>query len=650
MHFISIRSLRKTTSLTLPHKYNVLGFKFSGLNYHAPEKHEYAYQLEGFDPEWRHIGNRRTVTYTNLNPGKYLFKVKASNSDGVWSKESRKISLTILAPWYRTPVAYISYILLIGGLIVLFYRMQLKRRLAQNQAAHFKQLDEVRTTLYTNITHEFRTPLSVIRGIVDEMEESPELWLKKGAQLIRRNSAKLLELVNQMLHLQKIESGRERVQAVRADVVAFLRYLHDTYTTVGAAKEIEFLWESSIEELEMDFDPDKLTTICSNLYSNAIKYTPPGGTIRLQIQEKPEGLHLAFSDNGVGIASEKMPFIFDRFYQADDADTRQQEGSGIGLALVQSLVELMGGTVSASSQVGEGSTFLTILPITRDAERSQPVAKKIELAALGDTESPELTGSTGSGTSESLPRLLVVEDNADVRAYLLACLQQGYQIDMAINGREGLKAAHETVPDLVISDVMMPLLDGFELCEGVKSDDRTSHIPVLLLTAKADDASRVKGLSMRADAYIAKPFRKDELLLTVYNLLESRRQLRKYYLALTTDPSPEVEPKEHAFLQRVRAIIEGQFLNEDFKITDLAAATHMSRSQLHNKLTALTGQSATRFVRSVKLHHAKEMLKDTDHSIAEIAYQLGFKDPNYFTRIFNGEVGMSPTRWRRDQS
>jgi len=644
-----------TEQLRLKYQQNVFSIRYAALEYLAPEKINYAFQLEGFDQNWRMVGNTREATYTNLSPGDYLFKVKCRNRHGLES-DPITLGITILPPWYRTWWAYSLWVLLLLGLLYAIYCFQLNRKLAQAEARRLKELDTVKTRLYTNITHEFRTPLTVILGMAEQIKSDPKEWLGEGLQMIRRYGNQLLLLVNQMLDLARLESGSLPVNMVQGDIVEYLKYLAESFHSLAEARGISLHFQTEVERLSMDYDPEKLQAIVSNLLSNAIKFTPPGGQVFFRvaaIKQKTPQLQFSIQDTGVGIPKAQLPHIFTRFYQADSSTTRKNEGTGIGLALTKELIQLLGGSIKVKSQVGKGTSFTVLLPLTQKASAASPsehfseiqpdllpFAAKVAESSTGKSETP------GAKASEN-PLLLIVEDNPDVVRYLKACLRPGYQIIAAENGAEGIQKALELIPDIIISDVMMPKKDGFELCDTLKNDERTSHIPIVMLTAKSDVASRIAGLKRGADAYLPKPFNKAELLAHLDNLIELRQKLQQRYQGQLTEAAPEAPDTEveDAFLLKVKAKVEAH-LQSDFSISWLAEEFHMSRVQLFRKVKALTGTSPSLFVRSIRLQRAKELLLTTGLNISEIAYEVGFSDPAFFSRAFREKFGQSPTEVR----
>ncbi len=525
-----------------------------------------------------------------------------------------------------------------------------------------RELDRVKSTFFTNISHEFRTPLTVISGMAEQIEQKPDLWMVQGLHMIKRNSTGLLNLVNQILDLAKLESGKLKLSLVQDDVIPYLKYLVESFRTLAALKKIALEFQCYPNDLLMDHDYERIQWVVSNLISNAIKFTPEGGSIEIEINQKrkanfpettdlptPELLFIKVTDTGIGIPSAHIPFLFDRFYQVESKEKEiahpGQEGSGIGLALTRELIQLMEGTIWVESEEGKGTTFRVALPIRREAD---PPIDPIHFQAP-IPEEPALQPSTESAAEEGRIRVLLVEDNPDVLTYIRSCLEESYELFEAYNGKEGLEMAIQEVPDLVVSDVMMPEMDGFDLCKAMKADIRTSHIPLVLLTAKADQESRISGLKRGADAYLAKPFNREELLVRLEQLLDNRKKLQARYRNVEElEPSEdEAIQQEDAFLARIREELEKNLDDETLGISGLARAIGVSRAQLHNKVKALTGHSPSVFVRTIRLHKAKELLRTTDLNVTQVAYEVGFRDPAYFSRTFSEEFGHSPKEVRK---
>ncbi|MEM9920715.1 MAG: response regulator [Bacteroidota bacterium] len=511
-----------------------------------------------------------------------------------------------------------------------------------------EELDQLKTKFFTNISHEFRTPLTVISGMSKQIEEKPERWFSKGLQMIQHNTQDLLDLVNQILDLSRLEAGKMPLKLSQGNVLLLMSYLHEYFTPVADAKNIQLHSLMDEQELIMDFDGEKLHRILSNLLGNALKFTPENGHVYLIVNTQQHQLTIQVKDTGPGISEEAIPHLFDRFFQASNGADQQLPGSGIGLSLVKELTELMDGSISVSSQLGKGTTFTIQLPIQR--ESPIPIdAEKLKEEVFKSSLPEDLPYTEAVEIDTNHPLLLIVEDNPDIASYLTSCLEDQYQLIFAQDGAEGIEKAIEHIPDLMISDVMMPKKDGFELCEVLKNDERTNHIPIVLLTAKADVASRVSGLSKGADAYLAKPFEKEELLVRLKMLFELRHKLQLRYSGQTSDQATEVqiETTEDPFMLKLRRTVIDNIEDEGFGTAELCRALGMSRTQLYRKIKALSGKSTSNFVRSIRLHKAKELLVSSRLNISQIAYEVGFRDPKYFSRTYTREFGKSPKAERQ---
>ncbi|MBI3189617.1 MAG: response regulator, partial [Ignavibacteriales bacterium] len=545
--------------IVLPYDQNILTFEFAALDFSNSGSNEYSYRLEGYSEEWTKPSKEHSATFTNLNLGKYILHVRGSNNDGVWNETGTSLSLSILPPWYRTWWAYICYVgIFITGLY-LFRRYDLKRirlkdqlELAQVRANQLKEVDQLKMKFFQNISHEFRTPLTLILGPIEKLLNGsvPEDTVKRDLRLMRRNAQRLLRLINQLLDISKLEAGGMKLHASKGNFVAFIRGVTMSFHSLAERKEIFFDVHSDVEEIELYFDKEKMEKIIINLLSNAFKFTPDHGEIAVAIDSVTplplgeghgvrarEEVKISIRDTGIGIPPEKLPHIFDRFYQVDSSSTRMQEGTGIGLALVKDLVELHYGTITVTSTPGKGSEFIVTLPLGKSHLKQEEIVdessevshlrlNEVEVLDNASTHIEEVRVTKDEGENEK-PILLVIEDNADVREYIKSYLVPMYNVLVAHDGAEGVERAKETIPDLIISDVMMPKMDGYEVCSRLKQDEKTSHIPIILLTAKAAREDKISGLEIGADEYLIKPFDSTELLARVKNLIESRRRLRE---------------------------------------------------------------------------------------------------------------------------
>ena len=671
-------TIEQSKEITLTHLQDILTLEFSALDFTASAQNKYRYQLVGVDKEWVESGTRRTATYLHLPAGKYIFKVQGSNSLGIWSDKIAELQITVLPPWWRSWGAYLFYILLLALVIRAYFKFSVNRAKLKSQlnfeqleAKRVKELDSVKTQLYTNITHEFRTPLTVILGMAQQVKSNPPLHLDNGIDMIIRNGQSLLNLVNEMLDLSKLETGKMTLQLVKGDMINFLRYIVESFHSLAESQKKQLHFLAEIDSLYMAYDPEKVRQIVANLLSNALKFTPEKGNIYITVSESSlvneadkSILIIKVKDTGIGIPESQLQHIFERFYQLDNSHTRKTEGTGIGLALTKELVKLMEGEITVKSPptgANKGSEFTVALPLKRlpatteniiypDIKEVRP--QKINIVTVNGIDMDE------EKQAKEKPLILLVEDNADVVAYTASCLPD-YRLAVGQDGREGFDIASELIPDLIITDVMMPFVDGFELCIQLRSHEHTSHIPIIMLTAKADMESKMEGLEKGADVYLEKPFNREELLIRIKKLLELRKNLQQFYLKKaglintaateTIAASQEVIPEnkiEDEFVQRVREAIETHLADTGFTVEQLCKVVFMSHSQLHRKLDALTGCSPNKFIRIIRLNKAKELLINSAMSIASIALDCGYNDPGYFARVFKQEYGVTPQDWR----
>jgi signal transduction histidine kinase/DNA-binding response OmpR family regulator/ligand-binding sensor domain-containing protein len=703
--------------IVLSFKDNFFTLKFAAINYADPVKNQYAYYLEGLEEGWNYTGENRLANYTGVPPGDYIFRAKGSNNDGYWNEAGASIAITILPPLWRTWWAYTGYALIILGLLVLWRWNDLRRiRLRQQlelehvEAEKLKELDSMKSRFFANISHEFRTPLTLILGPLEKIRSFiTEKEAEEDLNMMQRNARRLQNLINQLLNLSKIESGQMKLLAKEENIVTLVNGYVQLFESLAKQKGIELSFQSDQKDIPLFVDKEKLENILYNLLSNAFKFTPEGGRIAVsvgQLASWPVGQNVRFdkeklsnrptvqlsnllenctvisiTDTGSGIAPNHLDHIFDRFYQAEDSYTKDQEGTGIGLALVKELVELHHGKIRVESAVGAGTTFRIYLPLgdehLRDEEKrregegekgrkgeeenvilrsSDIIGTTKELVAVGGKE--EEKGRKGDRDGEEpgtdKPLLLIVEDNDDLRSYIRSSMSDEYQIAEAIDGEKGLEKAIEKIPDLVISDVMMPVMDGYELCAKLKSDERTSHIPVILLTARASMESKIEGLEQGADDFITKPFDVLELQTRIRNLIEQRKKLQERLtrnirrMGLENMIELEVEDmtsSDQKFMQKTLQIIYENLSVSNFDIEKLSSALALSRIQVHRKLKGLTGETPGSFIRQVRLNKAAEMLKSKTGTVSEIAYQVGFNNLSYFTKCFKEQFGVAPSEF-----
>lgn len=574
-------------------------------------------------------------------------------------------------------------------LLALAYSIYKSRQRAEAETDRVTELDAFKSKFYTNITHEFRTPLTVILGMINQIEEDPKKNLKEGVELIKRNGKNLLNQINQILDLSKLETKSFNLNPVTDDLIGFVRYAAMSFQSNANSQNLSLCFFTPLEKLTAKFDPDAMQKIVQNLVSNALKFTPSSGEIKVYLTQSSNSIEIKVKDTGVGIAEEELPHIFDRFYQVENPSEKTIEGTGIGLAYVQELVRVMNGNISVESTVGEGTEFVVTLPLMMNDELGmmngvtsappnslkgefRPEANKNDTSSINQniTDIANSTASITGGSSplgtegarssdssfiinnSSLPHLLIIEDNPDVVAYLKNCLADQYQIDIAYNGRIGIEKAFANIPDLIITDVMMPEVGGYEVCDTLKNDERTSHIPIIMLTAKADLASKIAGLKRGADVYLSKPFDKEELLIRMEMMVERQLKLATYFASNlhngTTEKfaetiEAEVIEMEDIFIQKVKTILEKNYSDEGFGLPQLCSKIGMSRSQLFRKMKALIGESPSGFIRDYRLNKAKELLEKGKMNVSEVAWETGFTNLAHFSKVFQEKFGVQPS-------
>lgn len=685
-----------TEPLTLRPGQNVLTLAYTALSYPQAARTRYAYRLVGFEENWVDAADKRTATYTNLPAGTYHFEVRAQNAAGVWSTKPATLAVRVLPPWYRTTWAYALWVLLIGGLAWLAARIWLARQQGQlaltlknAEAARLAELDQVKTRFFTNISHEFRTPLTLILGPLEkwrtETTPTDPARRQREEDAMRRNARRLLELINQLLDVAKLEAGSLRLDAAPHDLAALARPLTYSFASLAETRGITLSFDAPTNLPLVALDPPKFETVLTNLIANALKFTPSGGSVTVAVaRTSRDNVALTVRDTGVGIAPDQLPHVFDRFYQADTSTTRGYEGTGIGLALVKELVALHGGTVSVSSREGEGTTFtISLLTAGVDAASASPLTPPLDPndrhadaggihALVGEVKTnvkgvyADVEESTTEFSADALasspddgrPLVLLVEDHPDVRAYLHDQFDPAqWRVAEAVDGQAGLEAARQLVPDLVITDLMMPRMDGVELTRLLKTEEATSHIPVVLLTAKATVESRLEGLETGADDYLTKPFQPQELLARARNLVASRQKLREKFSQEVRQvqvreikleaAEVRVQSVDERFIQKALRVVEDKLADDTFDVEEFASAMALSRVQLYRKLKALTDQTPTDFIRTLRLRRAAQLLDQQAGNVAEVAYSVGFQNLSYFAKTFKELHGVAPSEWRK---
>lgn len=654
------QSIAFTDRIDLAWHQNHVTLEFTALDYTIPNKNQYQYRLSSVDRDWIYAGTDRSVTYANLAPGEYLFEVKGSNSSGVWNEKPAWLRIFIRPPWWRTTWAFVGYLLLFFGVVISLYRFQLNRNklhsqlaFEQKEAERLSQLDRIKTNFFSNVTHEFRTPLTlIIEPIRQLIADHSNEKIQDQLRMALKNSEHLLLLVNQLMDLSKLESGQMQQDLRRVDVIAVFQEVYRLFLPLAEKKEIVLKLSIPPSIVPFYLDKNKAEKIFYNLLSNAIKFTPSGGQVYAAMSEvvKPQErfVKITVADTGIGIQPEELPRIFDRFYQVNDSSIREQEGTGIGLALTRELVELMGGTIAVESRYQQGTTFDVRLPVRTELDvensNSTPLVTSDDASRLPVFSIPVNDSEDTASAKIDEELILVVEDHSDLRQFICQSLPASFQAVEAINGEDGFEKAVQLIPDLIISDIMMPRLDGFGLTQKLRQDERTAHIPIILLTAKSTVSSVVQGIGVGADAYLTKPFSVEELTIRIRKLIELRRQLQQKYSTQHIPVPPQDQPTSaHPFLRKLQRSIQLNLSNEDLSVEDLAQDVNMSRTQLHRKLKALTSQSTTSFIRNYRLDAARHLLEEGAYSVKEISIMVGFKNQTYFSTKFKERFGKPPS-------
>ncbi len=661
--------LGNNSEIHLKHFENSIAFEFASLDFAAPPKIRYAYMLDGFNKAWSYTNSeRRFANYTNLNPGTYTFKVKASGIDGIWQEKHTQLTVVIHPPWWKTFWAAILYAALGFAALYVFRKFILLRanflhdiKLERLQRENMEKLNKAKLDFFTNISHEFRTPLTLILGPLQSLLESNDLGKQSRSHLfsINNNSQRLLRLINQLLDFRKAESGNLNLKVLEGNMVRFAREIKLSFDSLAEQMRISFSMEVAHENIRVWFDRDQFEKILFNLLSNAFKHTQEGGKIILKVIDAGDSVQIVVEDSGRGIRQEHFDQIFQTFFSYDE--DKHHTGTGIGLALSKSLIDMHHGRIEVQSKEGEFSRFIVTLKkgsshfskeeiqSHSDDRESMDYYPALSEPALDSIDTGTRPSSLKGVRPNTLPRILIVEDTLEVRTYIKSIFENTYTIVEAAQGEEGWAMAIENIPDIIISDVMMPVMDGITLCRKLKSDKRTCHIPLILLTARTSLIFKVDGLETGADEFMTKPFNPRVLELKVRNLLALRTRLHE---AFSDNKILTIEPKrvtlnsaDELFIQLAMESIECNMTNPEFSVEELCRAVAMSRMQLYRKLKALTGLSANEFIRTMRLKRAAQLLEQNQLTVAEVTYEVGFSDLPYFRECFKKMFGVTPSEY-----
>lgn len=666
---VLMKTLNETEHLVLSHKQNFITVSYAALDFVYPENIRYAFLLDGFDKEWIYVDRQRSATYTNLQAGTYTFRVRSTNSDGVWVDNERVLKITVRPSFWETPLAIVGYVVAAALVILIVVYILFTIYRLKNEVSIEQQVSDIKLRFFTDISHELRTPLTLIAGPVEYILKNERLPEEFRAQLqvVERNTDRMLRLVNQILDFRKIQKNKMKLRVEKIDVVPFVRRIMESFESLAEDHHIDFVFESETPSLPLWVDADKLEKIVFNLLSNAFKYTPQGKMITLFVHENEDNVAIGVQDQGIGIPENKKASIFLRFENLIDKNLFNQQSTGIGLSLVKELVELHRAAIRVDSKVGEGSCFTVEF-----LKGKEHYAEDVELIVSDDVEVTDAGGLSAMEMNEKAEEallgqserktLLLVEDNLELRFFLRSIFASQYDVIEATNGVEGLDKAMKFIPDVIISDIMMPEKDGLILTRELRADMATSHIPIVLLTAKTDWESKLQGVEEGADDYITKPFSATYLKAKVENLMARRSRMQHLYRAnlmseevMTDegegeDSSSEMSSQDRKFMESLLEAMERNMDNGKLVVDDLVNELSVSRSVFFKKLKMLTGMAPIEFVKEMRVKRAAQLIETGDYTMSQITYMVGFNDPRYFSKCFKQHYGMTPTEYREENN
>lgn len=661
-------------------------FQFAALDYVAPESISYAYRLKGLEEKWNEVDNSRSASYINLPPGEYELQIRSTNSDGVWMEKARILPITVLPTFWETYWAWILYVVLfvlstatIVYIILYIYRLRHQINIEQ-------QLANIKLRFFTDISHELRTPLTLIASPVSEILEHETLTTnaRKHLTLVHKNTERMLHLVNQILDFRKIENKKMKVLLEKTDVLSLLQKVMDNFRLIAEEKNINYQLETNQEAIETWLDQDKFEKIIFNLLSNAFKYTPANKSITVIANVESSRLIVSIKDEGIGIDLQKQQTLFQRFETLVKFNILQPS-SGIGLSLVKELIELHCGNIEVKSQPGVGSEFTVILPMNQKvyegrentefilndgnsvpAEKKNEIRPMVEIASMTDITPSETAKEPNQISNEEDPvSILIVEDNVELRNFLSDILSESYRVLTATNGQEGLDQAREYIPDLIISDIMMPAMDGLDMVKNIKENREICHIPIILLSAKSSLDDRISGLEQGIDDYITKPFSATYLKIRIKSLLHQRKELQEIYWKAwseklnntqettleekLTPSQPQIISYDEQFMQQVMQVMEEQMENSELTVDEFAQLLNLGRSVFYQKLKSIIGLSPVDFIREIRIKRAVQLIDSGEYNFSQVAYMTGFNDPKYFGKCFKRQMGMTPSEYKENK-
>ncbi len=655
------KDLNDVENVEFDYKQNIFSVSFASDNYNLPEKTQYMYKLEGFNNDWLTLPlGVHNVTFTNLAPGKYVLRVKAINSDGYVGIKEATLGIVVNPPFWMSWWAYLLYT--VGLVIVLFlarYRMLKRERekfhlqQIENEVAKNEEINNMKFRFFTNVSHELRTPLTLIISPLEGMlKETTDELQSTRLQLMYRNAQRLLHLVNQLLDFRKGEMSTHQLSLSEGDIISYVHSVCNSFLLMADKKHIQFSFFSGIDTFSMAFDADKVGKIVMNLLSNAFKFTPEGGRVTVMIEHvagTPDILEIKIADTGIGISDVDKEHIFERFYQAGHKGVEETTGNGIGLSLVRDFVTLHEGEVKVFDNIGMGSVFVIQFPV-KHVETQVQLPEETGMSA-GDEEDKEMKEEAREETErKNFPLLLIVDDNEDFRIFMRYSLELQYRVKLAVNGKEAWEMMQEELPDLVISDVMMPQMDGNELCRLIKQDKRTAHIPVILLTARQNTEAKLEGLQTGADDYVTKPFNMTILVLRIRKLIELSRYHRVTQGMI--DPAPSeivITSLDEKLIEKAIKYVEDNMSRTELSVEELSRELGMSRVHLYKKLLQITGKTPIEFIRVIRLKRAAQLLRESQLHVSEVAFEVGFNNPKYFSRYFKDEFGVLPSVYQEKE-
>ena len=661
-------------------------FQFAALDYVAPESISYAYRLKGLEEKWNEVDNSRSASYINLPPGEYELQIRSTNSDGVWMEKARILPITVLPTFWETYWSWILYVVLfvlstatIVYIILYIYRLRHQINIEQ-------QLANIKLRFFTDISHELRTPLTLIASPVSEILEHETLTTnaRKHLTLVHKNTERMLHLVNQILDFRKIENKKMKVLLEKTDVLSLLQKVMDNFRLIAEEKNINYQLETNQEAIETWIDQDKFEKIIFNLLSNAFKYTPANKSITVIANVESSRLIVSIKDEGIGIDLQKQQTLFQRFETLVKFNILQPS-SGIGLSLVKELIELHCGNIEVKSQPGVGSEFTVILPMNQKvyegrentefilndgnsvpAEKKNEISPMVEIASMADITPSETAKEPNQISNEEDPvSILIVEDNVELRNFLSDILSESYRVLTATNGQEGLDQAREYIPDLIISDIMMPAMDGLDMVKNIKENREICHIPIILLSAKSSLDDRISGLEQGIDDYITKPFSATYLKIRIKSLLHQRKELQEIYWKAwseklnntqettleekLTPSQPQIISYDEQFMQQVMQVMEEQMENSELTVDEFAQLLNLGRSVFYQKLKSIIGLSPVDFIREIRIKRAVQLIDSGEYNFSQVAYMTGFNDPKYFGKCFKRQMGMTPSEYKENK-